>query len=123
MASGKDLQVKRKAILIGLGRIGWSLETDALRYHPCTHAGTIASLKSRITLVAVCDSSPEQMRSFMAWWPGKKPAQYTDFRNLQGDLQSGNLEADFAVVATPQDVHTFQGISLLGIRSIRDVLI
>ena len=123
MAPGKNLQVNRKAILIGLGRIGWSLETDPLRYHPCTHAGCIASLKRRFSLVAVCDSNAEQMQSFSAWWRGKKPAQYSDFRNLQADLQSGNLEADFAVVATPQDVHTLQGCSLLGIPRIRDVLI
>ncbi len=61
--------MKRRAILIGLGRIGWALEKDKLRYHPCTHAGSLLSLQKRIELVAVCDSNPDQVKSFQRWWP------------------------------------------------------
>ena len=125
--TGKDHQVKRKAILIGLGRIGWSLEQDRLRYHPCTHAGSVLA-HSGCELVAVCDTDPDQVQRFLRWWPGK-PRVFLDSKDLfnairkaDSDELKKNRFADLAIVATPQDVHTSQCIELLRL-GIEDVLI
>ncbi|MCE9598653.1 MAG: Gfo/Idh/MocA family oxidoreductase [Spirochaetia bacterium] len=57
-----------RTALIGLGRIAWMLEQDTLRYHPCTHAGTLRKLKKQYDLVGAADRNPERIRAFEKWW-------------------------------------------------------
>ncbi|MCB1170362.1 MAG: Gfo/Idh/MocA family oxidoreductase, partial [Leptospiraceae bacterium] len=113
--------MKRKVALIGLGRIGWSLEKDPLRYHPCTHAGSLRSLHRMADLVAICDTDPNRIQTFQKWWPGNRKT-FLDFGKMMRELDRANLDIDMAVVATPQDVHTTQAVALLK-RNLPDVLI
>ncbi len=53
-----------KAALIGCGRIGFLLESDPLRYKPCTHWGGARSAGIRINLA--CDINPERLDAFSA---------------------------------------------------------
>lgn len=135
--------MKRRAILIGLGRIAWSLENDKLRYHPCTHAGTILALRNKFQLVAVCDIDPEQIKKFLKWWPepvrafqnpdemfswieseasGKTINTAKRSNRRTGSAGSNTGHIDLAIVATPQDVHTSQALRLMHL-GISDVLI
>ncbi len=137
--------MKRNAILIGLGRIGWSLEKDKLRYHPCTHAGSLLALKRRYNLIAVCDTNPARIQEFQRWWPEPvlcfenpkqlfasiNSAQFADQRRKSSGKESnaaststteGPLSVDLAIVATPQDVHTSQALELMK-SGVADVLI
>ena len=56
--------MKKNIVVVGLGRIGWLLENDKYRYHPCTHVGSILALKNRLNLVAGCDIDTERLTSF-----------------------------------------------------------
>jgi predicted dehydrogenase len=49
--------------LIGCGRIGYLLEDDPLRGHPCTHAGAIAQVPT-VRFAAACDIDPERLADF-----------------------------------------------------------
>ncbi|MBS0618030.1 MAG: Gfo/Idh/MocA family oxidoreductase, partial [Spirochaetes bacterium] len=54
---------QRKVALVGCGRIGFLLESDPLRYKPCTHLGALRYLATRdkkIEFVAFCDSDLER---------------------------------------------------------------
>ena len=91
-----------KTALIGLGRIGWSLERDRLRYHPCTHAGTLRHLarrRNRFSLAAICDRRPEQLRLFQAWWGtgAHQSVSHRETAALPG--------LDLAVIAVSLDDH------------------
>ncbi|MCB1139113.1 MAG: Gfo/Idh/MocA family oxidoreductase [Leptospiraceae bacterium] len=113
--------MKRKVALIGLGRIGWTLEKDPLRYHPCTHAGSLRSFEGLADVVAICDIDPRHIHAFQKWWPAQRQT-FKDFAAMIQALDRGQLDIDMAVVATPQDVHTTQAIHLLK-RNLKDVLI
>ncbi len=49
--------------LIGCGRIGFMLESDPLRYKPCTHFGGASSAGLRIT--HACDTDPARLEGFV----------------------------------------------------------
>jgi len=74
--------------IIGLGRIGFLLENDPLRYHPCTHAGALRDVinervpESRPRLVGICDLLPERIKQFREWWGEEIPFSSTDYREL-----------------------------------------
>ncbi len=56
--------MKRPGIaLIGCGRIGFMLESDPLRYKPCTHFGGASSAGLRIT--HACDLNHGRLESFV----------------------------------------------------------
>lgn len=72
--------------IIGLGRIAFGLESDPLRYHPCTHAGTLRTMNGRnpepiFALEAVCDINEVQIGRFREWW-GHPLSPYRDHREL-----------------------------------------
>lgn len=55
-AAGAPLRVG----LVGCGRIGFLLEDDPLRGHPCTHAGALEHVAG-VRLVALCDIDAERL--------------------------------------------------------------
>ncbi|MBM9592771.1 Gfo/Idh/MocA family oxidoreductase [Leptospira sp. 201903075] len=61
---------KIKTILIGLGRIGSSLESDPFRKKPCTHTGVLQSDwgKDRFSLVLGLDTKEEKCQEFQSLW-------------------------------------------------------
>ncbi len=79
-----------KTAIIGTGRIAWKLENDPLRYHPCTHAGTIKYLNDQsilhnqnipFTLTGICDLNTQVMNDFEKWWGGTLN-KYSDYYGL-----------------------------------------
>lgn len=54
---------KLKTGLVGCGRIGYLLEDDPLRGHPCSLAGA-AAMTDSIELAAACDIDDERLRDF-----------------------------------------------------------
>jgi len=53
---------KKRAALIGCGRIGFLLEDDPLRYKPCTHYG--GALSAGFEISAACDVDPHRLELF-----------------------------------------------------------
>ncbi len=112
-----------RTALIGLGRIGFDLEHDRLRYHPCTHAGTLrawndalrpgARRKSAFDLIAVCDRDERRIQRFQRWWAaGRKksaPTAFTDYRQLLRE------KPDLLIIATSVESHAL--IALAAVRA------
>lgn len=92
--------------LIGCGRIGWSLEMDPLRYHPCTHGGSIRRLSGKpdpensFQLLAVSDRNAGQLESFQGWWTKKGPQTFQDWK-----VMLKTIPLDFLVIATDPESH------------------
>ncbi|MBI3396384.1 MAG: Gfo/Idh/MocA family oxidoreductase [Spirochaetia bacterium] len=101
-----------KVALIGLGRIGWSLEKDKLRYHPCTHGGTIHALgplreRPLYNLAGICDTDPAKMKAFKKWWGAPLNVMQTDYRVLIQETKPA-----LAVVAVPPGLHQEMSVHL-----------
>ncbi len=77
-----------KAGIIGLGRIGSSLEKDPLRPHPCTHAGYYAD-HPRVRLASGADIREEARRAFQSDWKMNPEKLYSDYRVM---LQKEDLD-------------------------------
>lgn len=92
--------MKLKTVLIGLGRIGWKLELDKKRYHPCTHSGTLKYLSDKFELIGICDRNQNKINEFIKWW-GKQIPFDTNYIKLISKLDS----VDFAIIATNIDSH------------------
>jgi predicted dehydrogenase len=62
--------MKYKVLLLGLGRIGSTLEKDPLRNHPCTHAGMIlnSELSKNFDLSGIYDENKEKISEFLIDW-------------------------------------------------------
>ncbi len=67
-----ELNGKVSCAVAGLGRIGSSLEKDALREKPCTHTGAIAGNPDCV-LSAGCDIKPEARERFLEDWGHLSP--------------------------------------------------
>lgn len=109
------------AALVGLGRIGWSLELDALRYHPCTHAGTLRALsrgKSRFHLSVVCDRAPGRMEAFERWWPSSPQHARLQTRKAGEALAAPGLDLAVIAVSLSSHVEVFEQAIACGIRRI-----
>jgi predicted dehydrogenase len=85
------------AAIVGLGRIGVTLEEDPLRVKPCSHAGAYGS-HPRVRLVAGCDTDRAKREHFRRRW--KTRSVYADYREL---LERGQI--DILSVATWTDSH------------------
>lgn len=113
---------KINAALIGLGRIGWMLESDPYRYHPCTHAGSLLhpTLSSRFRLVAGCDIDEVRRMRFGRF--AKKHRQnidvYSSIDAFVEAIRKKKLTVDFAVLATGPDSHPelFRRLLTVGVR-------
>jgi predicted dehydrogenase len=109
--------------LIGLGRIGWMLEHDPYRYHPCTHAGSLlheVNLR-RYRLVAGCDINAERRRRFYRYARkyGQNVALFEDIEALVGAIRRKELTVDLAVLATGPESHPqlFRRLLAAGVRN------
>ena len=101
-----------KAGIIGLGRIGWTLEDDPKRDHPCTHAGAL-SYMDEVELVAGSSLRPESAEAFRARYGLKKA--YTNYLQM---IQENAL--DIVGIATHPQTHAqiVKDIAATGIKGI-----
>ena len=88
---------KVRNAIVGLGRIGSTLEEDRLREKPCTHAGVIASNPSCL-LVGGCDIDREKRHSFSKQW--KCSALFSST-----DEMLKRTRPDIFHIATPPETH------------------
>ncbi len=107
-----------------MGRIGWRLEKDPYRYHPCTHGGTILQLQSEdpplFGLAAAVDTDPDAREGFLEWWNGSghpDPAPVDDYSQILKENPP-----DLLVIATPVSTHL--DMAVIAIQSgVRGVLL
>jgi predicted dehydrogenase len=85
------------ALLVGAGRIGFSLGLDPLREQPAAHAFALAAHR-RIRLAAAMDIDPQKLGAFRKKFPGART--YTD---LGAALL--NETPDIVVIAVPEAAH------------------
>ncbi len=86
--------------VVGLGRIGSSLETDPLREKPCTHAGSIyANRDCRLT--AGCDVKRDARDAFLEQWGATGPIEV--FNSIEALLKE--VRPDILSIATPPETH------------------
>ena len=99
-----------RTLLIGLGRIGFELEQDRLRYHPCTHAGTLRAFNDALPtrsrkhrpfeLAGICDVRSGQIDAFRRWWGDRELPAEEDYRRL---LKT--TAPDLVIIATSVESH------------------
>ena len=101
-----------RAAVIGLGRIGTTLEDDPKRIHPCTHAGALKSLPGA-ELVSGAARSNASAERFKERWGLQNV--YTDYREM---IQKENL--DIIGIATNPETHAeiVEAIAPMGIKGI-----
>lgn len=85
--------------------MGSLLEHDALRSHPCTHAGFLAR-HPRTTLVAGCDLDAGRRARFSTDWGVPASRVYADYRELLAVERP-----EFVSIATYTDSHAAIGIA------------
>jgi predicted dehydrogenase len=89
--------------VVGLGRIGSSLEKDSLREKPCTHTGAILS-NPDCRLLAGADIDPEARRRYLEDWgerAGPEPLQVF----TGADQLLAHVRPDILVASTPPENH------------------
>ncbi len=86
-----------RVAIIGIGRIGYTLEEDELRQKPCTHWGAITE-NSLLRLSAVCDSNSFVLEKHFSQMPEVK--LFNDHNILLGSDQF-----DVVVIATDSYTH------------------
>lgn len=93
---------KIKTILIGLGRIGSSLETDPYRKKPCTHMGVLQSDwgKDQFEFILGMDRDPKKCESFQSFW--KTQAEIVDPNPKKVKFPKS---IQLAVISTPSVFH------------------
>ena len=93
--------MKFKVLLLGLGRIGSTLEKDPLRYHPCTHAGVLlnSSLSKNFILKGIYDEKIEKINDFLNDWNYKNKKISTTLNEIQ------NEKFDLCVIASTSVSH------------------
>ncbi len=87
-----------RAGIIGLGRIGSSLEKDPLRPHPCTHAGYLQR-HSRVDLVAGADVDDDARKQFAEDWNIGSQNVYSKYRDM---LKNENLDLVSVAAYAPE---------------------
>ena len=100
--------MKIKTAIVGTGRIGFLLEKDSLRYHPCTHAGSIkyineftdASDESKFEIIGICDLNHTRMMEFEKWWGKEIQYKTESYRKL-----IDQSEFDFIVISSDFQSH------------------
>lgn len=93
--------MKVRCAVIGLGRIGSTLEADALREKPCTHTGAIIANPDCL-LVAGADIDAEARRQYLQDW-GDTAAELKLYPDAAALLKEHI--PDLLVAATPPETH------------------
>ncbi|MCX7678068.1 MAG: Gfo/Idh/MocA family oxidoreductase [Spirochaetes bacterium] len=88
---------KIRCAIVGLGRIGSTLEFDRLREKPASHAGAIAR-HPECELVGGCDINPAKREAFRTAWGCSK--LYSDYGQMLKEC-----EIDILHIATPPETH------------------
>jgi predicted dehydrogenase len=89
--------------LIGCGRIGFMLESDPLRYKPCTHYG--GAITAGIKINAACDINSDRLHQF------RRVAEITDSNIFTAyDTLITACKPDIVIIATWTDSHVPIGI-------------
>ncbi|HSV95408.1 MAG TPA: Gfo/Idh/MocA family oxidoreductase [Spirochaetota bacterium] len=92
--------MKRPGIaLIGCGRIGFMLESDPLRYKPCTHFGGASSAGLRIT--HACDIDPGRLEGFVRLSGIPNENAFTSHRELLDSVRP-----ELVIISTWIESHT-----------------
>ncbi len=86
-----------KCALIGLGRIGSTLEQDKYREKPCTHAGAIQTNQD-CKLVGACDIDIKKQKTFSKQWGCKEL-----FKNPE--IMMKKTTPDIVFIATHPETH------------------
>ncbi|MBL8020064.1 MAG: Gfo/Idh/MocA family oxidoreductase [Leptospirales bacterium] len=89
-----------RTALLGLGRIAWMLEQDTLRYHPCTHAGTLRKFEKLYQLVGIADPGKDRIVRFQKWWDRLGVNAATSSRTILEETRP-----DFVVIAASLAAH------------------
>jgi len=88
-----------KAGIIGLGRIGSTLESDDNRMHPCTHMGAMVHFNRSIEVIAACDISSKKRKVFKKQWAFKSKI-YSDYKKMITDQ-----EIDILCISSSTESH------------------
>lgn len=93
-----------KVVMVGTGRIAYSLENDPLRYKPCTHLGALMQLykkKGGFEIAGLCDINPENLMNAANFVSSfQKPATLTpDYHELL------KLKPDIMIIASSTKTH------------------
>ncbi len=96
-----------KAALIGCGRIGFLLESDPLRYKPCTHYGGAKS--AGIKIKYACDINGERLRKFGRLADIPEENLYGDYKKLLREVKP-----ELVIISTWTESHAEIGISAAG---------
>lgn len=96
--------MKRPRIaLIGCGRIGFLLESDPLRYKPCTHFGGASSAGLRIT--HACDIDPVRLEGFIRAAGIRRENAFASHRAL-----FDSVRPELVIISTWTESHAEIGI-------------
>ena len=103
---------RMRAAVIGLGRIGSTLEDDPKRIHPCTHAGALSILED-VELVSGAARSTGSAEKFKKRWGVSNV--YTDYLEM---VEKERL--DIVGIATNPETHAeiVEAIAPMGIKGI-----
>ena len=97
--------MKRPRIaLIGCGRIGFLLESDPLRYKPCTHFGGASSAGLRIT--HACDTDPGRLEGFIRAAGIRRENAFASHRAL-----FDSVRPELVIISTWTESHAEIGIA------------
>lgn len=101
-----------RAGIVGCGRVGFLLEDDRLRPHPCTHAGALAAVPDT-RIVAACDINSERLGEF-----GRRYG--VDRLYASYDEMLGAESLDLLVIASWTSTHVPVGLAACraGVRGI-----
>ncbi len=94
---------KPRTALIGCGRIAFLLESDPLRYKPCTHYGGARS--AGIPVSYACDSNPDRLKRFSDYAGIPTENCFNNYRALFKEAAP-----DIAIIATWTESHSEIGI-------------
>jgi predicted dehydrogenase len=104
----KSKRIKYRALVVGAGRIGFSLGQDKLREQPAAHARALAENR-RITLAGAVDIDARKLAAWKKTYPDT--ATYV---NLNEAME--REKPDIVVIAVPEETHATVAASVFSHR-------
>ncbi len=95
--TSKTKSTALSALVVGAGRIGFSLGRDRLREQPASHAFALAGSK-RVRLAGAVDIDPDRLRAWQKQFP-----HTNTYRDLEAALRAE--QPDIVVIAVPEAAH------------------